>query len=372
MRSPQFYLSENDLQDRLLVLWRKLLKNNELSIDDDFFEKGGDSLLATELLLGIERITDVMLPESILFESATVRSVADRLTSAAGTDRPVAAINCDRVSRPMVFFHGDYSQGGYFVRNVVKALGPRQALIIVAPHGMGDEPLPETFEKMAADRLPHILELQPEGPYRLCGHCNGALVALETARLLVSAGHVVEWVAMVDAPSFNARRSAKFLLRSVHSVFGLFGPREEISRVAETVSVRTWKTLLELERFWMQSPKQKRMRIKEQRWMIKQWCLASLNKILTSTRKLWGWSSGSITFGKAERGNSSDLHFRYHRVWARYSPAPVSVPIVYFGSQFDGRGWRQISPDVQLVELPGDHYDWVTIHAEILARRLQF
>ena len=45
--------------------------------------------------------------------------------------------------------------------------------------------LPASIEEMAAERLPLILEAQPEGPYLIGGHCNGALVAFEAARKLV-------------------------------------------------------------------------------------------------------------------------------------------------------------------------------------------
>ena len=34
-------LLETDMQNELLGLWRKFLKNDDVSIDDDFFEKGG-------------------------------------------------------------------------------------------------------------------------------------------------------------------------------------------------------------------------------------------------------------------------------------------------------------------------------------------
>src|SRR5262249_11428693 len=55
-----------DWQAELLPLWKKFLKSDAISVDDDFFEKGGDSLLAMDLHMEIERLTGVELPESIL------------------------------------------------------------------------------------------------------------------------------------------------------------------------------------------------------------------------------------------------------------------------------------------------------------------
>ena len=77
-------LSDSIWHEKLLKLWRKLLKIEDVSIDDDFFEKGGDSLLAIDLQLELQRLTGQELPESILFEASTVRALADRLSRQVG------------------------------------------------------------------------------------------------------------------------------------------------------------------------------------------------------------------------------------------------------------------------------------------------
>ena len=87
-------------------------------------------------------------------------------------------------------------------------LGPDRPILAIAPHGVDGERVP-SIEEMAADRLPLILEAQPRGPYVLGGHCNGALVAFETARLLVNAGHHVDLVVMFDPVAVSMRRSAR-------------------------------------------------------------------------------------------------------------------------------------------------------------------
>jgi acyl-CoA synthetase (AMP-forming)/AMP-acid ligase II len=71
--------SDANLHAELLQLWKKFLKTENVSIDDDFFEKGGDSILALELHLELQRIVGGDLPESLLFEASTVRGLAERL-----------------------------------------------------------------------------------------------------------------------------------------------------------------------------------------------------------------------------------------------------------------------------------------------------
>ena len=68
------------LEPELLQLWNKFLNRSDLTIEDDFFERGGDSLLATELLIEVERLTQATVPPSILFETGTVRRFAEWLS----------------------------------------------------------------------------------------------------------------------------------------------------------------------------------------------------------------------------------------------------------------------------------------------------
>ena len=148
------------------------------------------------------RLTGKALPDSLLFESSTARSLAQRL-SEKETPQSKPAVRVGAASegaKPLLFFHGDWTWGGFYVEHLARKLGPEFSLIAVAPHGPGGEPIPPSIEDMAADRLPAILAAQPTGPYRLAGHCVGGIVALETARLLMKLNHKVETVVMIDSP----------------------------------------------------------------------------------------------------------------------------------------------------------------------------
>ena len=190
------------LQADILQIFCRLLESLDLSIDDDFFDKGGDSLLATELMLELRRLTGKAIPDSLLFESSTIRALAERLNEKE-TPRPNVAVRVGAASEavtPLLFFHGDWTSGGFYVEHLARKLGQEISLIAVAPHGAGDEPIPASIEDMAADRLPAILAAQPTGPYRLAGHCVGGIVAFETARLLMKLNRRVEMVVLIDSP----------------------------------------------------------------------------------------------------------------------------------------------------------------------------
>jgi len=73
--------SDGDLHADLLQVWKRLLKVETLSIDDDFFEKGGNSLLVMDLHIEIERLTAKPLPESFLSGASTIRALVKALSA---------------------------------------------------------------------------------------------------------------------------------------------------------------------------------------------------------------------------------------------------------------------------------------------------
>jgi surfactin synthase thioesterase subunit/acyl carrier protein len=193
------------LHTDLLRVWSRLLQTADLSIDDDFFDKGGDSLLATELILEMQQLTATAIPETLLFEATTIREIAERLGEGLAP-QPKIAVHIGAPPNdetPLMFFHGDVKEGGFYLAPLARKLAPEVPLIAIAPHGMADEPIPHSIEAMAAERLPAVLEIQPTGPYRLGGFCAGAIVAFETARLLLTLGHRVEIVVLVNPPGVS-------------------------------------------------------------------------------------------------------------------------------------------------------------------------
>ncbi|MEU8934787.1 amino acid adenylation domain-containing protein [Streptomyces sp. NPDC048409] len=93
-------------QQRIAVVWQETLQLDEVGIDDNFFDLGGNSLLLTLLHT---RLTEAELPGSdtrpltlvTLFEHPTIRALAAHLDEAAsGSDRERPAARRSRRERP--------------------------------------------------------------------------------------------------------------------------------------------------------------------------------------------------------------------------------------------------------------------------------
>jgi amino acid adenylation domain-containing protein len=66
-------------QIKLIETWKEILGNNELSVDDNFFDIGGYSQLAVRLLLKVKEVFQVEIPIRELFSSPTIRALAQMI-----------------------------------------------------------------------------------------------------------------------------------------------------------------------------------------------------------------------------------------------------------------------------------------------------
>jgi acyl carrier protein len=68
------------MEARLAGIWGELLRLEPVGVDDDFFELGGDSLVAMRLIARLEREFQLSLPMRCLFQAPTVAGLAATIT----------------------------------------------------------------------------------------------------------------------------------------------------------------------------------------------------------------------------------------------------------------------------------------------------
>ncbi|MHA4842637.1 amino acid adenylation domain-containing protein [Flavitalea antarctica] len=75
----QHVAPRNETEERLSVLWKDVLEVEELGVHDDFFERGGHSLLAVRLISMIRREFQVEMPIGHIFDFPTVATLASQI-----------------------------------------------------------------------------------------------------------------------------------------------------------------------------------------------------------------------------------------------------------------------------------------------------
>ncbi|ARU63624.1 hypothetical protein CBW65_23360 [Tumebacillus avium] len=66
----------NDVEEQVAVIWQDLFGVDQVSIHDNFFDLGGNSLLGVQLVTRIRNTFEIDLPMSALFESASVAELS--------------------------------------------------------------------------------------------------------------------------------------------------------------------------------------------------------------------------------------------------------------------------------------------------------
>jgi amino acid adenylation domain-containing protein len=72
-------LPKTHLEQELTDLWKRILRTERVGLDDNFFDLGGDSLLVIAVHSNLQKMFQLEIPVTDLFEFTTVRSLARHL-----------------------------------------------------------------------------------------------------------------------------------------------------------------------------------------------------------------------------------------------------------------------------------------------------
>jgi thioesterase domain-containing protein/aryl carrier-like protein len=262
-------------------LWGKLL-DTDIGPDDDFFQMGGDSLLVVDVVVEARKY-GLELKTSAVFKNPTPARLA-RFVAGAEVDAGEITTTTDtRNQAPEALFlsaddlwstHGStWDPGAPRLLFALRPEGRGEPLFIVhwgndagfvwnatsswaagrpvhgfeAPGFRGAVRPLVTINDVAERYLTELLQVQPEGPYHLAGHCFGAVVAVELARKLRALGHAVALVAMVKPSALERFVSygwgldeiTRYRLDSLASTFQLQGD-ESLEEVFERMRGEEW------------------------------------------------------------------------------------------------------------------------------------
>ena len=82
----------NQVEEALAELWKSVLGVPEAGIHDNFFERGGHSILATQLVSRMREVFDVEVSLRVLFERPTIMDLAEEVTRLRREEQKASAL----------------------------------------------------------------------------------------------------------------------------------------------------------------------------------------------------------------------------------------------------------------------------------------
>jgi amino acid adenylation domain-containing protein len=191
------FQASGPLEVTMLQVWRQILKQDRISVDSNFFNLGGNSLLAMELVAKLRGILDTDLSFNMIFSHPTIRALSKALRASCKNSH---FIRFNRAAgKPNLFLvHPATGLAGLYsgVADSVKELN----IYGISNDRFGNSVEPyETLEQMALQYADQILSVHSEGELFLGGFCCGGAVAFEIAKILISRKIDVAGLCLIDS-----------------------------------------------------------------------------------------------------------------------------------------------------------------------------
>ncbi|KAB8314800.1 amino acid adenylation domain-containing protein [Tolypothrix campylonemoides VB511288] len=250
-REFEFVPPRNNMEIQVAQIWSKVLNIAPVGIRDNFFEIGGNSLLAVRLMALIQQQFETNLPLATLFQSPTIEQIADILSQQTGSLSwsPLVPIRETGSKKPFFCVPGGGGNVIYFY-NLARHLGSDQPFYGLQARGLDGQSKPYTrVEDMASFYIEAIQKVQPNGPYFLGGHSFGSQVAFEMGQQLQRQGHEVALVAILDLAAPVASQIPKFDPDWVSRLMSIIAIIEGWLETSLEISSEILQTLSEEEQF---------------------------------------------------------------------------------------------------------------------------
>ncbi|MGM7643954.1 amino acid adenylation domain-containing protein [Nocardia sp. JW2] len=203
------------VQRAVAEVFAEVLGAGKVGLDDDFFELGGNSLVATKAISRLRTRVGADVRVQWFFSDATVAALAERIdaTQAGAGDYDLESDDALGVLLPIRnrVPHGTEAGGPLFCVHPMYGLAwcyaglaqyipaRRPIFGLQSPALSESGYLPGTLAAMARRYVIEIKAVQPQGPYRLMGWSLGGVLAHAVATELQADGEQVSLLAMLDS-----------------------------------------------------------------------------------------------------------------------------------------------------------------------------
>lgn len=201
----------------LSQIWSRVLKVTQPGLDDDFFDIGGNSLIAVRLMIEIEKSTGVRLPLSVLFNHGTIKEMGKLLDKKEESNSKqqwlsIVPIKTKGRKKPLFLIHAA-GLNLLLYNTLINHLDDDQPVYGLQAVGLdGKHKALDQLEEIASTYIQEVLMVEKEGPYALAGFCMGGTIAWEMARQLKAKGKQVALIGLFETIAYRVpeRKPSRF------------------------------------------------------------------------------------------------------------------------------------------------------------------
>lgn len=332
--SVELILAETPEEKLIAAIWEDALGFAQVNITDNFFEIGGHSMIAVQVMTRLEKASNIKLPISILFEFPTVQQLARILNSSEKNKswNSLVPIKPNGNKIPLYIVHG----GGLNVLpfySIAKHLDSEQPLYGIQAFGLNglDKPF-TTVESIASHYVGEILSQNPTGPYALAGYSFGGIIAFEMAKQLQKKGKVIKSLIMFDTYADRSERRDAIGVKIVNRL------RTELGRRIFDLEMLINNPAL-LKRVKKNALSEKLKKIKKHFFKRQSVPESDIMKIIKSIRKIHEEAGKKYVLSPYD----GEIHLLRAKLQINYLKDPK-----YFG-------WQPYVNKVNISEMDGEH-----------------
>ncbi|MDC8759689.1 non-ribosomal peptide synthetase [Janthinobacterium fluminis] len=195
-RDQAYEAPQGELEHALADIWAGVLGVERVGRNDNFFELGGHSLLVLRAVQSMRRLDGMRLGIKELFASPTIAQLASQKAAASTSIR----LNAGVKGEPALFLIHDGWGSILDYTAIAKTLAGRCTVIglPLAADGLAGMDGQRSLLDIAKRYVAVIMEVQPQGPYRVAGWSLGGAIATMIAGLLEQQGETVQFVGAID------------------------------------------------------------------------------------------------------------------------------------------------------------------------------
>jgi acetoacetyl-CoA synthetase len=325
--------------EQVTAAWQKVLKRTDIGPEDNFFDLGGDPVLATQLFEEIKFKPGARLGAVSIFQAPTIAEMTALIDQPTRPKFPtIVPLRRLTGGQPLFVTHG-LNGSVMELLQVVRQL-PHEFGV----YGLqlpGFDAIVRPFSKVqdvAEEFLDRIKEVQPEGPYALVGYSFGGLVMMEIARRLIETGNRISALVMIESYPFrkflSLSQRMKFIRRTIGhhvSIFTKYPMRRKLQYL--TSGAVRWQSYID-EGLMIDSLQTGIVRGEA----FQRYCDATMAALRSYQPKFF---PGKIRFVKAAKAT------------ALFPDDPAAV-------------WKDLSSDIAVETVAGDHFGIITkYHREL-------